>query len=139
MSSFQMKLSELMTQKNITAPEIERKTGLSKNTITSILNGTSLNPTANTLKAIARGLDVSLDYFLSFDTELTYKSLTKDQMSAWSQSTSHTINMIIERDLSFTFEKLQEIIREVYNYAIRVEPPIVDSRFIQYILDRHSK
>ena len=129
MANLQLKLSELMTQKNITISDIEKLTGLNKNTINSILTGASKNPTANTLRAIAKALDVSLEFILS-DNEINIDALDKNQMKIFSEVTSTTIDIIINKNLSFTIDKLNSLIKEIYQYSVKVDPPYIDERFI---------
>ena len=105
MANLQLKLSEIMTQKKMTLLDIEKTTGLNKNTINSILTGASKNPSANTLRIIAKALDVSLESILS-DDEVKIGELNKDQMKIFSEVTSATINIIIDKDLTFTIDKL---------------------------------
>ena len=138
MANLQLKLSELMTQKNVTISDIEKTTGLNKNTINSILTGASKNPTANTLRAIAKALDVSLEFILS-DDETNIDALNKDQMKIFSDVTSATINIIIDKDLSFTIDKLNSLIKEIYQYSVKINPPYIDDRFINWIVDKHNK
>ena len=138
MANLQLKLSELMTQKNITISDIEKLTGLNKNTINSILTGASKNPTANTLRAIAKALDVSLEFILS-DEEMNIDGLNKDQMKIFSEVTSATINIIIDKDLSFTIDKLNALVKEIYQYSVKINPPYIDDRFIHWIVDKHNK
>ena len=138
MVSLQLKLSELMTQKNVTITDIEKTTGLNKNTINSILTGASKNPTANTLRAIAKALDVSLEFILS-DEEMNIDGLNKDQMKIFSEVTSATINIIIDKELSFTIDKLNALIKEIYQYSVKINPPYIDDRFINWIVDKHNK
>ena len=138
MANLQLKLSELMTQKNVTISDIEKTTGLNKNTINSILTGASKNPTANTLRAIAKALDVSLEFILS-DDETNIDALNKDQMKIFSDVTSATINIIIDKYLSFTIDKLNSLIKEIYQYSVKINPPYIDDRFINWIVDKHNK
>ena len=127
-----------MTQKNITISDIEKLTGLNKNTINSILTGASKNPTANTLRAIAKALDVSLEFILS-DNEINIDALDKNQMKIFSEVTSTTIDIIINKNLSFTIDKLNSLIKEIYQYSVKVDPPYIDERFIHWIIDKHNK
>lgn len=138
MVNLQLKLSDLMTQKNVTVSDIEKSTGLNKNTIHSILTGASKNPSANTLRTIAKALDVSLESILS-DEEMNFDVLNKDQMKIFSDVTSATINIIIDKDLSFTIDKLNDLIKEIYQYSVKITPPYIDDRFIQWIVDKHKK
>ena len=138
MANLQLKLSELMTQKNVTVLDIEKTTGLNKSTINSILTGASKNPTANTLRAIAKALDVSLEFILS-DEEMNIDGLNKDQMKIFSEVTSATINIIIDKELSFTIDKLNALVKEIYQYSVKINPPYIDDRFIHWIVDKHNK
>ncbi len=138
MANLQLKLSELMTQKNVTVSDIEKTTGLNKNTINSILTGASKNPTANTLRSIAKALDVSLEFILS-DEEMNIDGLNKDQMKIFSEVTSATIDIIINKDLKFTIDKLHVLIKEIYQYSVKINPPFIDERFINWIVDKHNK
>ena len=138
MANLQLKLSELMTKKNVTVSDIEKTTGLNKNTITSILTGTSKNPSANTLRSIAKALDVSLEFILS-DEEINIDALTKEQMTTFSDVTTTTINIIIDKNLSFTLDKLSSLIKDIYQYSVKLNPPFIDDRFIHWILDKHRK
>lgn len=138
MPNLQLKLSDMMSQKNITISDIEKATGLNKNTINSILTGASKNPSANTLKLIAQALDVSLESILS-DDEINIGALNKEQMKVFSDVTNATINIIIEKDLSFTVDKLTSLIKEIYQYSVKINPPYIDDRFIHWIVDKYNK
>ena len=138
MANLQLKLSELMNRKKVSVTEIEKTTGLNKNTINSILTGTSKNPSANTLRSIAKALDVSLESILS-DDEMNIDSLTEAQMRIFSKVTDATINVVIEKNLNFTIDKLNMLIKEIYNYSTQSSPPNIDDKFIHWIVDKHNK
>jgi len=123
---------------SLSISDIEKLTGLNKNTINSILTGASKNPTANTLRAIAKALDVSLEFILS-DNEINIDALDKNQMKIFSEVTSKTIDIIINKNLSFTIDKLNSLIKEIYQYSVKVDPPYIDERFIHWIIDKHNK
>ncbi|WP_341758120.1 helix-turn-helix transcriptional regulator [Candidatus Tisiphia endosymbiont of Ditula angustiorana] len=136
MANLQTKLSSLMMQKNINAVEIEKKTGLSRNTVYSILYGSSKNPSANNLQLIAKALDISLEA-LVVDNEISHEVLTIDQMKIFSKATSATINMLIERNLIFSSTNLTSLIKEVYEYALKKQS--VDNTFIDWMIDKYHK
>jgi transcriptional regulator with XRE-family HTH domain len=138
MANIQLKLNELMTQKNVTISDIEKASGINKNTINSILTGASKNPSANTLRSIAKALDVSLESILS-DDEMNIEGLTKDQMKVFSEVTNATINIIIDKDLSFSIDKLNALIKEIYQYSVKINPTYIDGRFINWIVDKYNK
>ena len=136
MANLQLRLSELMSRRNITPTEIEKKTGLNKNTITSILTGASKNPSANTLRSIATSLDVSLEFLLS-DNNINIDVLTTEQLQLFSEVTTATVNFIIEEKISFSFSKLMAVIKEVYDYTLKKQS--IDKIFIDWTVGKHVK
>ncbi|MCC8484116.1 MAG: helix-turn-helix transcriptional regulator, partial [Rickettsia endosymbiont of Labidopullus appendiculatus] len=129
-------LNSLMIQKNINAVEIEKKTGISRNTVYSILYGSSKNPSATNLQLIARALDVNLEA-LVVDNEVNLEVMTVDQMKIFSKSTSVTINMLTEKNLNFSFTNLTALIKEVYEYSLKKQS--VDNTFINWMIDKYHK
>ena len=125
-----------MTKKGINAVDIEKSTGLSRNTIYSIISGASKNPSAYNLQLIAKALDVSLESILTAPADIQLDTLSPAQMKALSEATDVTVNAVIERKLDFSYEKLTSLIKEVYQYTIKTDPPCVDSRFINWLLDK---
>ncbi|WP_425361976.1 helix-turn-helix domain-containing protein [Candidatus Tisiphia endosymbiont of Mystacides longicornis] len=136
MVNLQIKLNSLMIQKNINAVEIEKKTGISRNTVYSILYGSSKNPSATNLQLIAKALDVNLEA-LVVDNEVNLEVMTVDQMKIFSKSTSITINMLTEKNLNFSFANLTALIKEVYEYSLKKQS--VDNTFINWMIDKYHK
>ena len=60
-------------------------------------------------------------------------------MKIFSEVTSKTIDIIINKNLSFTIDKLNSLIKEIYQYSVKVDPPYIDERFIHWIIDKHNK
>lgn len=139
MSSFQLKLAEIMEKKGLNATELERKTGISRNTIHNFMTGAATNPTTNTLRSISEALGVKFEFMLvENNNELDVNTLTNQQMKVLEEATTATINIVIEKNMSFSFEKLSELIKEVFLYAIKVNPPVVEERFIQWMIEKHN-
>jgi transcriptional regulator with XRE-family HTH domain len=136
MASLQKKINGLMAQKKIRAVDIERETGLSRNTVYSIIAGNSKNPSASNLQLIANALGVTLESILIDEEEIL--SLSDQQMKAFSDATSATISSIIEKKLNFPLSKLLSIIKEVYQYALKTNPPYVDNKFVDWLLDKYK-
>ena len=101
------------------------------------MTGASRNPSANTLRSIAKALDVSLEFILS-DDEMDIDALNKDRMEVFSDVTNATINVIIDKDLSFTIDKLNALIKEMHQCSIKINPPFIDERFVHWIIDKHK-
>ncbi|WP_250310802.1 helix-turn-helix domain-containing protein [Rickettsia endosymbiont of Oedothorax gibbosus] len=136
MVNLQTKLNSLMIQKNINAVEIEKKTGISRNTVYSILYGSSKNPSASNLQLIAKALDVNLEALI-VDSEINLEALTVEQMKIFSKATSITINMLIEKNLNFSFTNLTALIKEIYEYALKKQS--VDSTFVDWMIEKYHK
>lgn len=136
MVNLQIKLNSLMIQKNINAVEIEKKTGISRNTVYSILYGSSKNPSATNLQLIAKALDVNLEA-LVVDNAVNLEVMTVDQMKIFSKATSLTINILTEKNLNFSFGNLTALIKEVYEYALKKQS--VDNTFIDWMIDKYHK
>lgn len=62
-------LNRALALRDMTAADLAREAGVSKATLSLILNGQRANPTASVVLAIARALDVSSDYLLGLSSE----------------------------------------------------------------------
>lgn len=136
MGSVQYKINELMTQKKISAIDIERTTGLNRNTVYSIIAGNSKNPSAQNLKLIAKALDVSLESLLIDEQDLSFDALTNEQMIIFSETTKKTIDALIQKNVNLPLNKITGLIKEVYEYSIKTQPPSIDERFINWVIDK---
>lgn len=139
MASLPAKICELMTQKRINAVDIEKETGLNRNTIYSIIAGNSKNPSAYNLQLIAKALGVTLESILVDEEETRTATLSNQQMQIFADAASTTVSVIISKERNFPLSKLICIIQEVYQYALRVDPPCVDDVFIDWLLDKYTK
>lgn len=59
------KLKQEIEKKNLTLKDIETLTGISRVSITNVLNGTSNNPTIKTLITIAKAIQYEIKFSLS--------------------------------------------------------------------------
>lgn len=136
MTSLQKKINNLMSQKNMSAIDIERETGLNKNTVYSITTGASKNPSASTLMLLSKALNISLeDLVLNSEGSSKEKTLSKQEMLAYAEATSTLVESIIKRKREVTMSRLLTIINDSYKYALEVNPPSVDMRYLNHILD----
>jgi transcriptional regulator with XRE-family HTH domain len=83
--------------KNISVADIQKSTGLNKNTIYGIVSGNSINPAAQNLQLITRVLGVSLESILIDGTRFNFDNLTDKQLQAFSDATVITIKTIIKK------------------------------------------
>ena len=64
------KINELRKQKNSALMNYQKKSGISKSTLSKITSGQTKNPNLETVQAIARALNVPVDYFDDSSTVL---------------------------------------------------------------------
>jgi transcriptional regulator with XRE-family HTH domain len=138
MVTLQKKISHLMTERKINAIDIEKETGLSRNTVYSIIAGNSKNPSAYNLHLIATALGVTLESILIDEGEIPVTNLSDEQMKAFAETAHVTVNTIISKKLSFPLPKLISIIKEVYQYALKSNPPCPDDKFADWLLDKYK-
>lgn len=136
MSAISKRISELMQQKKISALDVERSTGLSRNTIYSIINGNSKKPTAHNLQLIATALGISLESILLDEKESFIGKLNVEQLKTLETITTHVINLVIQRNLCLSFDSLTALIKEIFQYSIKTTPPSVEQRFIEWVIER---
>lgn len=60
------RIEALNKKKELNVQRVAKNSGISKNTIYSVLGGRSKNPSLNTLKAISDGFEIPLSDFLDF-------------------------------------------------------------------------
>lgn len=139
MTNLQTRLNQLMSQKHYNAIDIEKITGVNRNTIYSILSGYSKKPGAQTLQLIAKALDVSLDSLL-IDKQLPKAEiLTIDQVKIFSDATQIVANIVVEKKLKLSIENFNFLINEVYQYSIQITPPYIDDRFVHWVINKYCK
>ncbi len=139
MSSVTKRIISLMERREVNAVDIEKRSGLSRNTVYSILAGNSKNPSAANLYLIAKALGVTLESLLIDEEEIVIDSLSEEQIVAFSDTTSSTINTIIAKKMIFSLDELIALIKEVYQYTLKSNPPSVDDRFIDWLLEKNKK
>lgn len=138
MAQLHKKISQLMAEKNITATDIQRTTGLNRNTVYSIIAGNSKNPSASNLQLIAKALDVSLDNFLIDEATTPLGNLNKEQLICYKEVTIRIIDTLLNKELDIGMDKLIDLIKETYQYSIKSSPHDIDQRFIEWIIDKQK-
>lgn len=139
MAHLHKKISQLMTEKNITATDIERITGINRNTVYSIVAGNSKNPSANNLQLIAKALDVNIDTFLSDEFVPPAFNLSREELICYKETTTEVIGVILDKKININLLNLVSLIKEVYEYSLKSTPPNVDKRFIDWLIDKQHK
>lgn len=121
----------------------ERKNGLTPGTINNIINGTSSNPTAETLNTLANAFGCSIDDLLDRNTNQASNNnnLTALKNSVWKSDLYIEISKELAKEIEkgqikINTDKALLIIQEVYSYLIKKNKTSVDESLIGWVLDK---
>ncbi|WP_341793682.1 helix-turn-helix transcriptional regulator [Rickettsia endosymbiont of Ceutorhynchus obstrictus] len=126
-----------MTQRKISATDIEKATGLSRNTVTSILNGNSKNPGILTIQQLAKALNVKVESLISDEKEVQLDILEPNQIKLFAEVTTLIANIILEKNVRLSMHKISSIVQEVYDCAFKGKSLEVQKHFAEYLIDNH--
>ncbi len=121
----------------------ERKNGLTPGTINNIINGTSSNPTAETLNTLANAFECSIDDLLNRNTNQTSSNNNSAALksSVWKSDLYIEISKELAKEIEkgqikINADKALKIIQEVYSYLIKKNKTSVDESLIGWVLDK---
>jgi len=136
MSNLKIKINELMAQKKMSAKDIENLTGLSRNTVNSIIFGNSKNPGIYTILQLAKALNVKIESLISDEQEIQLDILEPDQIKLLAEVTTLIANIIVEKNINLSMHKIISVIQEVYECALKGNSLEVQKHFAEYLIDR---
>lgn len=139
MTSIESKLKELMQEKNLSVAQVAESSGITRSSIHSILSGSNDNPSSKTLLKISKVLGVSLDYFLGHDIKTNIDIMTKEQLQVFRGICNSTLDIIIKQNHALSLELFFKIIKEVSSYTFSAEPIEVNTKFINYAINKILK
>lgn len=133
--AIQENLKKQLQAKNMTAAELERRTGI-PHAVVNIIHGRSKNPSIKTATAIAKELGCSLD-------ELLHEGIKTKPVQLWnaqlySEVCTVVLQQIHELHMQPTAEQVALWITDSYKYALGSSELIVDKRFVQWLMQRES-
>lgn len=135
-TAIQINIKKQLTAKNMTAAELERRTGI-PHAVVNILHGRSKNPSLKTAQAIAKELGCSLEELFAEEAPviITNKNKTWD-----AQLYVTVVNSILDGIKTLNLQPQPEDvatwITEVYRYTLGSPELKVDQRFVQWLLER---
>ena len=142
-------IKQRMSERNLTASSVEKKSGLKISAVRNILNNKSTNPGMETLVAIAKTLECSVDALLGNESSSSIYMVSRDattksvEKHIWNfklyNDTLQAVEKIIaEKSLTLTLEQMLHLIQEVYIYSLNEENPKVDTRFANWMVENNS-
>ena len=138
-TSLQNQIRKRLESKNLTISALEKKAGLGQNAIRGILSGTVQNPGVNTLQAISRVLECSLNDLLEEEVEsspILPKKSYDWNLSLFIEACQVVDAYIKENNIKITPEKIIKITWEVYTFSISETPSKIDPKFCDWIFNR---
>ncbi len=152
MTPLQKQLNTRIQNMRIPVRQLEREAGLKANAITNILRGESKKPSAESLVAIARVLECTVEDLLEAQkiiprrqekmgqVEAIFKEgddkLPIEDVDLFSKATGAVLCMAQKKEKTLSYEKFLFLAREVYRYSIEHSLDEVDDRFAGWIIDR---
>jgi transcriptional regulator with XRE-family HTH domain len=124
---------------------LERKAGLNIGTVNNILHGTSANPTAETLIALAKVFECTIDDLLNRkDIQESHKlgaNSKNFQTFKWNPTLFSSIvtelnKQIEDKHISINSDKALIIIHDVYLYSLKKNKEIVEESLVEWLLDK---
>lgn len=138
----QTNIKKQLSEKNMTAAELERRTGI-PHAVINILHGRSKNPSIRTAQAIAKELGCTVEELISESSCTTKQTDTnsiklsnKWDAELYLQATKVICMLIQNTNANPDPIIVAECITEVYLYAQGGEMNIIDQRFAEWIVNK---
>lgn len=137
----QANIKKQLAEKNMTAAELERRTGI-PHAVINILHGRSKNPSIRTAQAIAKELGCSVEELLQETPGII--EIAQQQEQPWdAELYKQVANIVCEciekSQLKPAAMLVSKAITEVYIYTLGGPQKIVDRRFVQWLINRNLK
>jgi transcriptional regulator with XRE-family HTH domain len=139
-SNLAKKIRTLIDEKNLSVQGLEKKAGLSINSIRNILTGHSKKPSAEHLLAISRVLGCSIGELL--DEEISnrsqsplFKELTFANLELLEKIFLYIVSFHNERKKPLTNKELYDATEKIYIYLIKNNKGDFDKDFADWYLD----
>ena len=137
-TTLQTNIKKQLHAKNMTAAELERRTGI-PHAVINILHGRSKNPSIRTAQAIAKELGCSVEELINDASEQIQPAQQAWDADLYLQATQAVCNYINKLNLNPTADLVSACIIEVYNYCSQSPQKVIEQRFVQWMVDKTFK
>ena len=126
-------ISRLLKERDWKVAQLEKKLG-STRAVTNILRGSSKNPTIDVLHSIAKAFNVEIHELIIEPT-----NIIPINISLFADTCNTVITEIenLEKDLTITHNNLLSLIKESYEYSVKLNIQNADINFIKWIISQH--
>ena len=122
-------INRLLQEKDWKVVDLEKRMG-GKRTVSSILRGTSKNPTIEVLKTMANAFEVEI-------TDIISEQKPNDDINInLYSSVSHCVLELLSKKKFLKYTNLIKIIREIYDYSNNMNLKEVDKNFATWFVNK---
>jgi transcriptional regulator with XRE-family HTH domain len=133
-SLLQQNLERLIDEGRYNVVSLERKAGVTKNTVYNILKGITTKPSAEKLEAIAGVFGVSINDLYKNVPEKSPLYMNKDYFELMQKSLASIIREATKLELNLTCSDVSGLIDEIFHYSIANDIHEPDQRFVRWRL-----
>lgn len=138
-SSIKHNLTQKMRELNLSMLALEKKSNLKRGVVSNIVNGLSLNPTSETLIALADTFGCSVDELLGRTvTPHIQQQINNSPLNE--KLLLNTVEVIIKElkntSKSISTDQSISIIKEVYRYSQEKNDNIADIDFVRWLVGK---
>ena len=114
---------------------IEKKAGISQSVLSKFINGTSNNPSFETIYAAATDLGCSIDELMGIKP--THKTKTQKHV-AWNDKFFDEVVKYVNKRINPKLSALQviDVISEIYTYSLDQGSKNIDERFANWLISK---
>jgi transcriptional regulator with XRE-family HTH domain len=135
-------LKKRIQEKHLSAAKVERLAGLKQNAVRNIILGTSKQPSAFTLKAIANVLECTVDSLLEDEgshisqNKKTITNVYIKDPELFIEASNAALQITKEKKINITVDQISDLIKEIYVYTTRKKTKTIDMDFVEWLVER---
>ena len=138
MRLLQKRLKEKMIAKGLSAYNLEQQAGLRSSAVQNILSGRSKNPGIDTLTAIAKILECSIDELIKEEVPFNGPSSSSHPWDGrlYNLSLELILKLCKSKGTSISKETALKYAEEVYTYSVNANRKVPDKSFAKWIVEK---
>ena len=128
-------------EKNLSIMALEEKARINKGTANNIVHNKSLNPTIETLYAIAEVFECTVNDLIANPSD-TNSQPPKDyelEVSLFWDTVECTLSNIKAKNIPMSMESTLSIIKQAYIFLLTKKNKKIDKEFIEWLIDNRAK
>jgi len=143
-TGLQKRLKNYLETTGLSVAALERKAGLKTNVARNILRGQSKRPTGETLQAIAKVMECSVNDLLEGRSSSSRREMGvsphESPMLEYPEILSEALQCILriakDNNYKLSIHQIGLMLEEVYSYTMTKNPPKVDKNFVEWFVKR---